>query len=227
LAAALGLDRAMFDVVFSVVVAVSLEFVMIMSIALAVALWPAGDEQQHTQTETLSMALQLFGLMTLAHGLASPSAREAPQRSPTEAKPVPLAPAPARPNPVVGNGNKAPVPHSTRRPRVPERDRAHDLLQLLQQSQRGGFAEIRVQGDGSLFCTYRNLAALLQCGPGAIKGGLHRLAAGGQITLEPGARGTRIRVLGTTADQADNLGGPPPSRRETAAEGAQSGPSAA
>ena len=145
LAAALGLEQTKFDVMFSVVVAVAIELVMLVTLARAMDLWPTGDEPPHAQTEALSMALQLIGLMTLVHGLTSPSAREAPQRSPPEAKPDPPPPAPARPNPVVGNGSPAPVPHSTRRPRVPEQDRAHALLQLLQQSQRGGFAEIQVQ----------------------------------------------------------------------------------
>jgi len=188
--------------------------------------WPNGDEpQQHTQTEALFLALQLIGLMTWMQGMTSPSAREAPQRSPPEAKPDPPALAPARPNSSVGNGSPAPVPHSTRRPRVPEQDRAHALLQLLQQSHRGGIAEIQVQGDGSLFCTYRRLGALLRCGPGAIKGALHRLAADGQITLKPGSRGTLIRVIGTSAGQADILGSP--LRTETAAKSAQLGSSPA
>ena len=226
LAAASGLEQTKFDVSFSVVVAVAIELVMLVSLARAMDLWPNGDEPQPTQTETLSMALQLFGLMTLVHGLASPSAREAPQRSPREAKADPAAPAPASSNPVVGNGSPAPVPHSTRRPRVPEQDRAHALLQLLQQSHRGGIAEIQVQDDGSLFSTYRRLGALLQCGPGAIKGAVHRLAADGQITLKPGARGTLIRVLCAPAGQADILGSPPPLRTEAPAEGAQSGSSA-
>jgi hypothetical protein len=225
LTAALGLEQIKFDVMFSVVVAAVFELAMFRSLARAMDLWPTGDEPPHEQTEALSMALQLFGLMTLVHGLTSPWAREAPQRPQPEARPDPPPPAPARPSPVVGNGSPAPVPHSTRRPRVPEQDRAHALLQLLQQGQRGGFAEIQVQGDGSLFCTYRRLGALLRCGPGAIKGALHRLAADGQITLKPGSRGTLIRVIGTSAGQADILGSP--LRTETAAKSAQLGSSPA
>ena len=138
LAAALGLEQTKFDVMLSVVMAAVFELAISEPSRGPWILGPPETSRPTTQTEALSMALQLIGLMTLMQGMTSPSAREAPQRSPPEAKPDPPAPAPARPNPVVGNGSPAPVPHSTRRPRVPEQDRAHALLQLLQQSQRGG-----------------------------------------------------------------------------------------
>ena len=68
LAAALGLEQIKFEFMLSLVVAAVFELAMFRSLARAMDLWPTGDEPPHAQTEALSMALQLFGLMTWMQG---------------------------------------------------------------------------------------------------------------------------------------------------------------
>ena len=166
------------------------------------------------------------GLLVWAHDIgarpSSPSAREGHNDRLQRLSQIHLRRRPAVSKPVVRNGSTARAPHSARRPRTRLQDRDH------------AGAPTAATGPTWRHSGARRCLAVLHLSGArrapasaapAVNGALHRLEAGGQITLEPGARGTRVRVLCASRGPDDILGSPAPST-ETPAEGGQFGSSA-
>ena len=222
LAAALGLAVPTFILALSGVLALVLELCVVCGLGFGMVRWPQRAAPQQPQAEILASALQSFALMMLAQAMFAAPARNAPQ--PAQAEPGTDRPSPTAPEQPKSSTDRGYAARGQRpkRPRAQIHRTEQELLHLLRTALQGGDAGIQVRSDHSLLTTNRQLGMVLGRSPGVINVALHRLAAGDQIRLTPGSRGTLIRMHSSTRN--DSL---PPSRTDTVAEGAQSGPSPA